>query len=148
MGNLHTEKPGIIDSAIAGAAITKRRFIGYDNKVISVKGALAKGVSRDEDTDLGKSFAIVIDGTALVEAGAALSAGDQVTSNALGKAVKAGRGEYVNGVVMREQLTVGQLVEVKLGGHVVAVVPTTTSTTTSTTTTTSSSSTTTTTTAA
>lgn len=142
---LHTEKPGIITTGVAGAAITKRRFIGYDDKVISVKGALAKGVSRDEDTDIGKSFAIVIDGTALVEAGDALDLGDKVTSNALGKAVVAGKGEYINGIVMRAQAVSGQLVEVRLGGNMISTVPTTTSTTTSTT---SSSSTTTTTTSA
>jgi len=142
---LHTEKPGIITTGVAGAAITKRRFIGYDDKVISTMGALAKGVSRDEDSDINTPFAMVIDGTALVEAGGALNAGVQVTSNALGKAVVAGKGHYVNGVVMRQQLVSGQLVEVRLGGNMVSTVPTTTSTTTSSST---SSSTTTTTTAA
>lgn len=140
---LHTEKPGIIVTGVAGAAITKRRFIGYDDKVISTKGALAKGVSREEDSTLGDSFAIVIDGTALVEAGDALDVGDKVTSNALGKAVVAGKGEYINGIVMRAQATSGQLVEVRLGGNMISTVPTTTSTTT-----TSSSTTTTTTTTA
>jgi hypothetical protein len=143
--SLHTEKPGTIVTGVANGAITKRRFIGYDDAVCAVKGMLAKGVSRDEDQDTGKSFAITIDGTALVEAGGALSKGDNVTTNALGKAVIAGKGEYINGIVMRDQLTVGQDVEIRLGGNMISTVPTTTSTTT---TTTSSSSSTTTSTAA
>lgn len=133
---LHTEKPGIITTGVAGAAITKRRFIGYNDQVIGTMGALAQGVSRDEDSDIGTPFAMVIDGTALVEAGAALDKGDQVTSNALGKAVVAGKGHYVNGIVMRQQPVPGQLVEVRLGGNMVSTVPTTTSTTTSSSTTT------------
>lgn len=141
---LHTEKPGIIVTGTANGAITKRRFIDFSDAVCSTKGALAKGVSREEDQDTGKTFAIVIDGTALVEAGDALDAGDKVTTNALGKAVVAGNGEYINGIVMRSQATSGQLVEIKLGGNMISTVPTTTSTTT----TSSSSSTTTTTTAA
>lgn len=133
---LHTEKPGTITTGVAGAAITKRRFIGFDDKVISAKGALAKGVSREEDTDIGNTFAITLDGTALVEAGDALDVGDKVTSNALGKAVVAGKGEYINGIVMRAQAVAGQLVEVRLGGNMISTVPTTTSTTTSSSTTT------------
>jgi len=111
---LHTEKPGIITTGLAGAAITKRRFIGFDDKVISVYGALAKGVSREEDSDINESFAIVISGTALVEAGQALTKGQRVTSSALGKAVNATKNTNVNGIVMRDQATSGQLVEVFL----------------------------------
>ena len=133
---LHTAKPGTIDTGVAGAAITKNRFIGYDDKVISVKGSLAKGVSYEEDQEEGKSFAIVISGSALVTAGDALDAGDKVTSNALGKAVVAGRGEYINGIVMRAQAVADQLVEVRLGGNMIATEATTTSTTTTSSTTT------------
>jgi hypothetical protein len=133
---LHTEKPGTITTGIASGAITKRRFVGYNDAMCSVMGQLAKGVSREEDTDDGKSFAICIDGTALVEAGTALDAGDQITTNGLGKAYVAGKGHYVNGVVMRTQLEAGQLVEIRLGGNMVSTVPTTTSTTSSTTSTT------------
>lgn len=128
---LHTEKPGTIVTGVANGAITKRRFIAYSDAMCSVMGQLAKGVSRDEDTDTGKPFAICIDGTALVEAGTALDAGDQVTTNGLGKAYVAGKGHYVNGVVMRSQAVAGQPVEIRLGGNMVSTVPTTTSTTSS-----------------
>lgn len=135
---LHTEKPGTITTGLAGGAITKRRFIGYDDKVCSVHGALAKGVSREEDTDAGKSFAIALDGTVLVTAGAALTAGVKVTSSALGKAVPANKGDYINGIVVRDQPTVNQDVEVRIGGSIVSndLLPTTTTTAMPTTTTT------------
>jgi hypothetical protein len=141
---LHTEKPGTITTGVAGGAITKRRFVNYQDTVCNAIGQLAKGVSREEDTDIGKTYAIVIDGTALVEAGDALVVGDQVTTNGLGKAIQAAKGRYVNGVVMRSQAVAGQLVEIRLGGNMVSTMPSTTSTTT----TSSSSSSTTTTTAA
>lgn len=139
----HTEKNGVVISAIATGAITKRRFIGFDNAVCNAIGEHAKGVSRENDTDLGKSFEIVVTGSALVEAGEALDAGMLATTNGLGKAIRATKGRYVNGVVLRSQALAGQNVEILLGGPAVATAPTTTSTTT--TTTTSSSSTTTTT---
>lgn len=128
---LHTEKPGTIVTGVANGAITKRRFIKYNDAQCNGKGQLAKGVSRDEDSDTGTPFAICIDGTALVEAGEALDAGDQVTTDGTGKAVVAGYGNYVNGVVMRTQLVSGQPVEIRLGGNMVSTVPTTSSTTSS-----------------
>lgn len=143
---LHTEKPGIKTTGVANGAITKRRFIDYTDAVVSSIGALAKGVSGESDQDTGVSFEITISGTALVEAGEALEAGEQITSNALGKAIKATNGHYINGVVMRDQATTGQLVEVKLmnGAMISTAATTTTSTTTTTTTTTTSTTTTTT----
>jgi hypothetical protein len=80
-----------------------------------------------------------------VEAGEAVTEGEQITSNALGKAVRATSGHYINGIVMRDQAVVGQLVEVKLfNGSVSTVAATTTTTTTTTTTSTSTTTTTTT----
>lgn len=141
----HTYKPISIDTGVANGAITKHRFINYSDAVCSTIGELAKGVSGEEDTDTGKSFAIITEGTALVETAAVLAAGDRVTTNGLGKAIKASKGRYVNGVAMRAQATVGQLCEIRLGANIVSTEPSTTSTTTSSS---SSSSTTTTTTAA
>lgn len=142
---LHTEKPGIKTTGVANGAITKRRFIDYTDAVVSSIGALAKGVSGESDQDTGKSFEITIGGTALVEAGEAVTEGEQITSNALGKAIRATSGHYINGIVMRDQAVVGQLVEVKLfNGSVSTVAATTTTTTTTTTTSTSTTTTTTT----
>ena len=106
---LHTEKPGLITTGVASGAITKRRFVNYSDAQCSTIGELVKGVSREEDTEDGKPFAICVDGTALVEAGEALDAGTQVMTNGLGKAIKASYGSkntprYVAGVVMRSSL--------------------------------------------
>ncbi len=110
----HTEKPELIKSAIAAGAITKRRFISHANVVCGTLGMLAKGVSRETDTDSGKSFAVVVQGTALVEAGEALVKGDKVTTSALGKAVKAASTNVINGTVLVDQAEVGQPVEILL----------------------------------
>lgn len=143
---LHTEKPGIKTTGVANGAITKRRFIDYTDAVVSSIGALAKGVSGESDQDTGKSFEITISGTALVEAGEGLVAGEKVTSNALGKAVLATSGHYINGIVVRDQSLAGQLVEVKLmNGATISAVATTTTTTTTTSTSTTTTTTTTTT---
>jgi len=128
---LHTEKTGTITTGVASAAITKRRFINYSDAVCNAIGQLAKGVSGESDADINTTFAITINGTALVEAGDALVAGDQVTTNALGKAIQAAKGRYVNGVVVRTQPLAGQLVEIRLGGNMVSTMPSTTSTTSS-----------------
>ncbi len=111
---LHTEKPELIRSAIAAGAITKRRFISFADVVCGTIGILVKGVSREEDTDSGKSFAFVSRGTALVEAGEALVKGDKVATSALGKAVKAVATNHIAGTVMRDQTEVGQPVEILL----------------------------------
>ncbi len=141
--SLHTEKPILKETYVAASAITKRRFIQASGAQCNAIGQMAIGVSGEEDCDSSKEFAVTTIGTALVEAGEALDAGDLVTTNGLGKAVVAGKGHYVNGAAVRSQALAGQLIEIRLGGHQISTVPTTTSTTT--TTTTSSSSTTTTT---
>lgn len=141
--SLHTYKPILVETGVASGAITKNRFVNYSGAVCNAIGQMARGVSLD-DVDDTKSFGLVTEGTALVETAAVLAAGDRVTTNGVGKAIKASKGRYVNGVAVRAQATVGQLCEIRLGGNIVSTEPSTTSTTTSS----SSSSTTTTTTAA
>jgi len=133
---LHTEKPGIKTTGVANGAITKRRFIDYTDAVCSAIGRIAKGVSGESDADTGTSFAITISGTALVTAGEGLTAGQEVTTNALGKAVLATYGHSINGIVMRDQDEADQLVEIKLMTGDISVADTTTTTTTTTETTT------------
>jgi hypothetical protein len=130
MSNLHTFKPISIVTGLASGAIIKHRFINYSDAVCNAIGQLAKGVSYEEDSDINKAFAIITEGTALVETAAVLAAGDRVTTNGVGKAIKAAKGRYVNGVAMRAQTVVGQLCEIRLGGNVVSTEPSTTSTTT------------------
>jgi len=137
-----TEKPILIDTGTASGAITKRRFVGYDDAQITVKGTMAKGVAMEDAVD-GAVYPFCSLGTVLVEAGEALAKGVKVTSNALGKAVVAGEGEHINGVTKVAQSLVSHLVEIQFGGTSVSTSPTTTTSTTTTTTTTTSTTTTT-----
>ena len=130
---LHTEKPEIT-TMVASGEVIKRRFVKYSGARCTARGELAVGVSRDETQDTTKAMAVATGGTVLVEAGEALSVGDEVTTDAAGKAVIAYDTEYINGVVMRAQTEVGQLVEVRLGGYIQSTLPTTSTTTTTTTT--------------
>ncbi len=132
----HTFKSGLITTLVASGSITKRRFIKASGAQCNAIGELAIGVSGEEDTDNGKTFAVQVRGTGLVEAGEALDAGMAVTTNGLGKAIRATKGRYVNGTVMRSIEIAGDLVEIMLGGGFASTVPTTTSTTTSSTSTT------------
>lgn len=131
--SLHTEKPETIITGLATAAIIANRFIGFDDAVCNVRGEAAKGVSRDNG-DNGKSFPMTTGGTALVEAGVALVAGADVTTDNAGKAIPAYSGETINGKVVRAQPLAGQLVEVKLNVAPLSTASTTTTTTTTTTT--------------
>lgn len=127
----HTQKPLTKTTMVAVGAVTKNRFVKFTGAQCNGIGQMAAGVSGEEDIDNGASFAIALGGTALVEAGESLYAGLPVTTNGVGKAIKATKGRYINGIVMRAQPYAGQLVEIKLGPWMVSSVPTTTSSTTS-----------------
>lgn len=134
-----TERPTLIITRNALADnIVGRTFIGI-NGATAGQGARALGVVKEDTTDVLLEMAVIIEGTALVLAGQPLNAGDQVTANAAGKAVKPVAGEYINGICLNDQPTTGQLVEIALGGctSVVGVSGLTTTTSTTTTTTTS-----------
>lgn len=132
---LHTEKPTLIVTAVASGAVSTRHFVKFSGAQCTVKGEPAMGVSRDNAAD-GQPLDVTVQGSALVVAGEALDAGVEVTTNALGHAVIAGKNNRVNGVTMRAQATSGQDVEILLGGYKIATVTTTTTTSSSTTTTT------------
>lgn len=129
MGN-HTQKPQTKTTMVAVGAITKNRFVKFTGAQCNGIGQMAAGVSGEEDIDNGASFAMALDGTVLVEAGESLYEGLPVTTNGMGKAIKATKGRYINGIVMRAQPYAGQLVEIKMGNWMVSTVPTTTSSTT------------------
>jgi hypothetical protein len=131
----HTEKPIQIESYVASGTVTIRRFIKATGAQCDTKGEKAVGVARDSAID-GDMLPVTTIGTALVDAGEALALDAQVTTNALGKAVLALKGEYVNGIVRRAQTISGEPVEIALGGALLSTLPTTTTTTTTTSTTT------------
>lgn len=79
--------PGLIYTVTAAAATAKGLFIKPTGAVCAASEK-ALGVSYDESNDDG-TMAVVLDGIVPVIAGGSISAGDPVTSDANGKAVKA-----------------------------------------------------------
>lgn len=71
----------------AGADVTKHRFIGADGQHCGA-GKKAAGVSH-VNADSGDEFAVEIGGIVIIEAGAAFSAGDELSSDANGKGIEA-----------------------------------------------------------
>lgn len=137
-----TEAPVNIITRTSSGIVAARRFVKIDGSQ-ATQGSLSLGVAREETASRAE-MAVIIEGTALVTAGCVLAAGDQVTSDADGKAVIAYNTEYINGVVLSACDAEDQLVEIQLAGGVPAVkstVSTTTSTTTTTTTSTTTTST-------
>ena len=95
----------------ASAAITKKRFVKLDGtdttgetvKQCDTAGERAFGVSQFSVSAAeilkGKGASVLTEGRAIVEAGAALTVGQEVMTDASGRAVLATSGLYVLGVV-------------------------------------------------
>jgi hypothetical protein len=84
---MKTEVPGITVSIPAAADLVKNRFIGVDGNYCAAN-AKALGVSQT-DTKQGQQCPVVTGGVKLVESGGAVAAGEEVVSDANGKAVAA-----------------------------------------------------------
>lgn len=82
---MKTEQPTLITSVKAAADTSPFYFIGFDGAVLS-SAVKALGVSH-ADTPAGEQLPVTVSGIALVLSGAAVSVGDQVESDANGKAV-------------------------------------------------------------
>lgn len=79
----------------------------------TVAGESAIGV-RQNTPNLNEAMTIVGDGIVIVEAGAAVTAGDFVGSDATGRAVTAAAGQYINGRAMETASGAGILIAVYL----------------------------------
>jgi len=88
-------KPLLIDSIEAGENVEQHRFIGFDGKHCQA-GAKALGVC-DVSTEKGQLAPVGVFGIFLVEAAENITAGDALTSDENGKAVKTTRSEDING---------------------------------------------------
>ncbi len=87
-----TYKSALNDSITAAAALTAKRFIGFDGNHCGAN-AKARGVSMF-GTDSGEECALIALGYAIVTAGGAIAAaGTKVASDANGKAVTHSTGE-------------------------------------------------------
>ena len=88
-------KPVLIDSIEAATNIDEHRFIGFDGKHCAA-GAKALGIC-DVSTEQGQIAPVGVLGIFLVEAADSITAGDEIASDADGKAVRVARTEQVNG---------------------------------------------------
>lgn len=88
-------KPILIDSIKAAENIEKHRFIGFDGKHCQA-GVKAFGVC-DVETEKEQFAPIGVLGIFLVEAAENITAGDKITSDSDGKAVKGSELESING---------------------------------------------------
>jgi len=107
---MQTYKAALVDSITAAAALTGKRFIGFDGNHAGA-GAKARGVALF-DTDSGAQCSLVALGFALVTAGGSIAVGAKVESDANGKAVTLSTGE-LNGFACNAAST-GEDVLVKL----------------------------------
>lgn len=105
-------KPLLIDSITAAEDVEQNRFIGFDGKYCAA-GAKALGVS-DVPTESGQLAPVGIFGIFLVEAADNITAGDEIASDAEGKAVRVARTEQVNGYSL-DTAQAGTLIRVVRG---------------------------------
>lgn len=105
----------------AGADISGARCVALalsDGKlVLPEAGAMALGISigeTDEDVAAGTDIDIQIKDIGKWMAGEAIAVGDELMTDAAGKAVKAASGKFVMGVALTAAATAGSLVQVQL----------------------------------
>jgi len=98
-------------SIVASGAISKHRFVTHAN---AQAGAAANtlGVART-DAVMGDTLAVDVVGTAVVEAGAAITAGAAVETDATGRAVTLATGTKV-GRALEAAAAAGDFIEVLL----------------------------------
>lgn len=82
---MKTEKILLAVTIAAAAALTRFRFVDFTGNVASA-GERALGVP-STDFDTGEQASVATHGEILVEAGAAVAVGDEVESDASGRAV-------------------------------------------------------------
>ena len=91
-------KPLLIDSVLASADLPKQRFVSFGGAV-SGAGEKAYGIC-DVETESGQYAPIATTGILLVEAGGTIAVGDEVTSDANGKAITLGNNQKSNGYAL------------------------------------------------
>ncbi|WP_405119213.1 DUF2190 family protein [Pseudomonas leptonychotis] len=99
-------------TVLALAALTARRFAGFDGNVCAA-GAKALGVI-EVSTDADNAAPANVLGVILVEAGAAISAGAEVQSDASGKAITKAAG-VGNGFAWDAATAAGDLIRIVRG---------------------------------
>jgi len=84
-------------------------------------GVDAVGVLYNEPDAAGKAATVVVTGKVIVEAGAAITTGDAIASNAAGEAITAATGDIVKGYALEDGVD-GQIIAIELvnGGNAAA----------------------------
>ena len=106
-------KPILIDSIKAGENVEQYRFIGFNGRYCAA-GAKAYGIC-DVSTEKDQLAPIGVLGIFLVEAGAAVSVGAKVTSDANGKAVTVANSDEVNGIALDSASASGDIIRIVRG---------------------------------
>lgn len=91
-----TTNPGIKVTVVSTGDISKHRFVNYAGATCG-DGLKARGASIEWDSVSGDHVPIIINGTAILTAGAAVTVGAAVASDSTGRAVPVGEGEETNG---------------------------------------------------
>lgn len=97
----------------ASGDVTVHRFVGFDGAQVAAVGGKALGVATFAAKD-GQDLAVDVIGTAVVETGGAFSAGDDLVSDATGRAIvnpEVG-GEIVVARALDDAAGAGEFVEV------------------------------------
>lgn len=100
-------------SVLAQAALTRQRFIGLDGNTCEV-GAKALAVA-EYNTDAGNMVPGNVLGVILIEAGAAISVGAEVQSDASGKAIAKDDDGIGNGFALDAATADGDIIRIVRG---------------------------------
>lgn len=117
-------RPVFVLSLLAAAAVPYARFVAPTGTAsplpdmpcaapISVAGAKAVGVSA-RPVLLGEAFDCVCYGTAVVETGAAIAPGQEVASDASGRAIPQAGTARSAGIALQDAAAAGEFIEVLL----------------------------------
>lgn len=110
--NLKTQKPALTDSILAIADLPARRFVGVDGGLVADGGQVFGVV--DVSTGAGNMAPANVLGILLVEAGAALAAGDELQSDADSRAITKAAGKMA-GIALDAAAEAGELIRMVRG---------------------------------
>lgn len=110
------ENPILTKTVIAGGAIEPHRFVQTSGSVATAATQKLMGVmALDTAVAADQATPVIVDGSAIIEASAAISVGDYVTATTAGKAIATTTaGNVVRGVALDEATEDGDLIEIKL----------------------------------
>lgn len=117
------EIPGLRYSLPAGGAVARHRFVKVIADSLAVQanadavviGASMNAVVTDNGVKADQQIVEIADGIVIVEAAGAIVAGDNVASDANGKALKVTTETNVAGVALTDTTGANEIVTVKIG---------------------------------